>query len=134
MLDGYRGQPGDSSRPPLAALAARHGDTAPMPGQREETAHAAPATAATASANGDGPCAGGTGSTPVSTSSPVKKTRTASARDPNRRSQPRTVATARPDAAAIGRAPFPRALAASAAPITSARSARLSSAKTGSST
>ena len=134
MSEGYQGQPGDSSRPPLAALASRHGGTPPIPGQREDAATAPPATAATASANADGPCAGGTGSTPVSTSSLVKNARTASARDPNRRSQPRTVPDARPAAAAIGRAPFPEAFAASAAPITSTRSARLSSANTGRST
>jgi hypothetical protein len=64
----------------------------------------------------------------------VKKARTASARDPDRRSQPRTVPAALPVAAAIGRTPFPMAFAASAAPITSARSARLSSANAGKST
>jgi hypothetical protein len=134
VLDGYQGQPGDSSRPPLAALASRHGDTLPTPGQREDAATTAPATAATATANADGPCAGGTGSVPVSTSSLVKKTRTASARDPNRRSHPRTVPAARPVAAAIGRTPVPDAFAASASPITSARPARLSSANAGKST
>jgi hypothetical protein len=126
-LKGCRGQPGDNSRPPLAALASRHGVTPPTSGQRESTA-------ATASANADRACAGGTGSTPASTSSPVKKSRTASARDPNRRSQPRTVPAGRPIAAAIGRTPFRRAFAASAAPITSATSAHLSSANAGRST
>jgi hypothetical protein len=134
VLTGYCGQPGASSRPPLAAQASHHGGTSPIPGQRETTATAAPATAATASANPDGASAGGTGSTPTSTSSLVKKTRTSPALEPNRRSQPRTVSTGRPHAAAIGRAPAPAAFAASAAPITSARSARLSSANTGRST
>src|SRR5436309_6593214 len=105
-----------------------------MPGQREAAATAAPATAATASAKTDSAAAGGTGSIPTSTSSPVKNTRTAPAREPNRRSQPRTVSTGRPHAAAIDRAPAPAAFAASAAPITSARSTRLASTNTGKST
>jgi hypothetical protein len=59
-----------------------------MPGQRETAATDAPATAATASANPDGACAGGTGSTPTSTSSLMKNARTRPAREPNRRSHP----------------------------------------------
>jgi hypothetical protein len=134
VLINFPGQPGASNRPPLAAHASHHTGTAPIPGQREAAATAAPATAATASANTEAAAAGGTGSTPTSTSSPVKNTRTAPAREPNRRSQPRTVSTGRPHAAAIDRAPAPAAFAASAAPITSARSTRLASMNTGRST
>jgi hypothetical protein len=66
--------------------------------------------------------------------STVNTTRTASARSANRRSQPRTVSTGRPSHAAIARTPVPLAFAASAAPITSTRSARRARANTGSNT
>jgi hypothetical protein len=134
VLINFSGQPGASNRPPLAAQASHHNGTSPMPGQREAAATDAPATAATASANPEGADAGGTGSTPTATSNPVKKARTCPARELNRRSHPRTVSTGRPHTAAIDRAPAPAAFAASAAPITSARSTRLSSTNTGRST
>lgn len=134
VLISSRGQPGASSRPRLAAHASHHNGTPPIPGHHEATATAAPATAATASAKVDGACAGGTGSTPAPTSSLMKNARTSPARAPNRRSQPRTVSAGRPHAAAIGRAPAPAAFATSAAPITSARSTRRSSANAGRST
>jgi para-nitrobenzyl esterase len=53
----------------------------------------------------------------------VNNTRTSSARAPNRRSQPRTVAAGRPNPAAIGRWPSPAALANNAEPITDTASA-----------
>ena len=64
----------------------------------------------------------------------MNATRTASARSPKRRTQPRTVSTGRPSAAATVRAPAPAAFAASAAPITVTTSARRNSANTGSRT
>jgi hypothetical protein len=134
VLPAGRGQAGHSSLPPEAAEAACHGGTVPTAGHRAATAATAPAIAATASAAADPAAAGTTGSTPTSTSSTVKNTRTCSALPANRRRQPRTVSTGRPSLAAIARTPEPRALAASAAPITSARSARRSSTLTGSRT
>src|SRR5215470_7556604 len=68
----------------------------------------------------DAASAGITGSGPAAASNTVKNTRTTSARPENRRCQPRTVSGGRPAAAAICRNDAPRALAASAAPITHA--------------
>ena len=64
----------------------------------------------------------------------MKNDRTRPARAANRRHQPRTVPAGRPTIAATARTPEPRALATSAAPITSARSARRNSTLTGSRT
>lgn len=134
MLIGDQGQVGDSNRPRLAADAACQGDTLPTSGQRETAACQAPTIAETAAANDVAASAGGTGSTPVSTRSRVKYTRTYSALRSNRRSQPLTVSAGRPSRAAIDLAPAPDAFHASAAPITSAKSTRLTSANTGRST
>ncbi|EMF56394.1 hypothetical protein SBD_2145 [Streptomyces bottropensis ATCC 25435] len=134
MLIGDQGQLGDSNWPRLAAEASCHGDTSPTSAQRETAAFHAPTTAATASANRLADAAGGMGSGPVSTSSTVKYTRTCSACCSNRRSQPRTVSTGRPNRAAIVLAPEPAAFATSAVPITSAKSTRLTSTNTGRST
>jgi hypothetical protein len=134
MLIDDHGQDGASNLPPVAAEAANQGDTAPSTGHRNATATAAPTTAATASANSDPAAAGSTGSGPQSTSRTVNATRTDTARAANRRSQPRTVSTGRPNIAAIARHPAPAALAANAAPITSTRSARRANATTGNST
>ena len=95
------GQPGASSRPPLAADAAAHTGTMPTRGQRCATAAAAPAIADTAAATGPHAAAGITGSGLVRTSSTVKNARTASARAANRRSHPRTVDAGRTSPAAI---------------------------------
>lgn len=105
-----------------------------MRGHLDVIGHQAPATAATASANGVRSVPGGAGSTPASTSNTVKYRRTASARAANRRSHPRTVSTGRPSSPAITRTPTPDAFAARAAPVTSVVSARLTSANTGRST
>jgi hypothetical protein len=128
------GQPGVSSRPPDAADAIRHGDNPTTTGHLEAVPAAAASTAATASRNGEPAAAAGTGSTPTPTSNTVKNPRTASAREANARSHPRTVAPGRPSRAAIGRHPDPAAFAASAAPITSTASARRTSTDTGSNT
>jgi hypothetical protein len=133
LIDDH-GQDGASNLPPLTAHAASHGDTAPRTGHRDATETAAPTIATTASANGDPDAAGTTGSGPVSTSSTVNTTRTASDRPAKRRSQPRTVSTGRRSRAAITANGVPAALAANAAPITSARSARRHSATTGNNT
>jgi len=134
VLIGDHGHDGASNLPPDTADAASHGDTAPSTGHRSTTALAAPTTAATASANSDPAAAGTTGSGPQSTSRQVNTTRTSSARAENRRNHPRTVSTGRPTLAATARTPIPVAFAASAAPITSTRSARRANATTGSST
>jgi len=119
VLPGDHGQRGPSSIPLLAADAAAQTGIAPRCGHRDATA-AAPAIAATASATGNPASAGITGSGPAAASNTVKNTRTTSARPENRRCQPRTVSGGRPAAAAICRNDAPRALAASAAPITHA--------------
>lgn len=134
MLIDSGGQPGESSRPPEAAHAIRHGDSPTTPGHLEPAPTAIASTDATASANRDPAAAAGTGSIATPTSNTVKNTRTAPALAANRRSHPRTVSPARPSHAAIDRHPAPDALAASAAPITSAASALLASTDTGSST
>lgn len=103
MLIHNQGQHGANNLPPVAAQAADHGDTVPSTGHRAATAAAAPTIAATASANNDPANAGTTGSGPQSTSSTVNATRTDSARAANRRSQPRTVSTDRPNNAATAR-------------------------------
>jgi hypothetical protein len=106
------------------------------PGQprRNSQARAAVASASTASASDDP--AGSTGPREVSS---VNAQREPLARsNPERpraaRSHPRTVPGGRPRRSAIGRCPAPRALATSAAPITSAPSRRRATQHAGSST
>ncbi len=134
MLPSRHGHDGANNRPADAADAHHHGDTSPMRGHRDRADTAAPSTAATASPNTVPAAAGGTGSTPMSTSNTVNQARSASARPANLRNQSRTVSTGRPNRAAIVRAPAPAAFADKAAPITSTRSARRNNTNTGSST
>lgn len=134
MLVVYQVKIGASNLPPVTAEAICHGGTVPRAGHRETIAARQPRIAATASANNDLDSAGTCGSGPVSTSNTVNITRTRSACAANRRSHPRTVSACLPSPAAIVRNPPPVAFAASAAPITSAKSARLDSAATGSNT
>lgn len=134
MLIVYEVTAGASNLPCVTAQAACHGGTMPSTGHRETIAARAPRIAATASANGDPVAAGTCGSGPVSTSSTVNITRSRSAWMLKRRSQPRTVSTCRPSPTAITAIPLPVAFATSAAPITSAKSARLDKAATGSNT
>ena len=127
--------PGASSRPPVTAAASSHGDSASAPRpQRRTTAAAAATIAATASPAGEPPGAGSSGSGSSAHSTPVNADRRASARDANRRSQPRTVEAGRPACSATRRCPSPAAAPASAAPITAAVSARRASTLTGSNT
>ena len=128
------GQPGATSRPPLAADAAAHTGTCPSRGHRAPTAAAAPAIADTAAASTLAAPAGITGSGAVPASSTAKNTRTVPARDANRRSHPRTVSAGRPSSRVILRYPAPDAAASSAAPITAAASARRDRHHAGSST
>lgn len=134
MLIVSGGQPGASSSPPEAADAIRHGDSPTTPGQRDPAATAAPTIDDTASRSAVPDDAGTTGSTPTATINVVKNTRTASARSRNTRSQPRTVSPGLPSRAAAVRHPEPEVDAASAAPITSAASARRASKPAGNST
>lgn len=134
MLIVSTGQEGASSIPPDTAQATSQGDASPTRGHRDATDHQAPTTAPTASANTLRAGPGGAGSTPAPTSTTVKYRRISSALEANLRSHPRTVSTGRPSLSAITRAPAPAAFAARAEPITSARSARLTSANTGRST
>ena len=137
-----------SSRPDVTAAATSHGDTVntsmsvPMgipvstsgTGHRRVTAPAAATIAATASATADPAGAGNTGSASTAHNNAVNASRNGPARIRNRRSQPRTVASDRPNHAAIRRCPEPCAARTSAAPITATVSARLTSKLTGSST
>jgi len=127
------GHPGASNRPPDTDTTTSHGATAPSP-NRAPTAPAAAVMAVIASAQTDPAGSGITGSGSNAASQPVNTARTASARPANRRNQPRTVSTGRPNAAAIRRYPLPPALATSAAPITTAASARRNNATTGNNT
>jgi len=127
------GQPGASNRPPDAAQTTCHTVTL-VTANWALTAAAAAVIAARASAHTDPAGSGDTGSQATSHNSRVNQPRTASIREPNRVSQPRTVPNGRSSQAAIGRAPNPAALAASAAPITATASARRASTPTGSST
>jgi hypothetical protein len=133
VLIDSAGQPGASNRPALTALANRQPDTTRTPNRRAAAAAAAP-IASTASPNRVDAAAGNEASTATVTASAVNAARTASARERIRRSQPRTVDTARPNRSAIRRWPNPAALSASAEPITSTASARRTSASTGNST
>jgi len=127
------GQPGASSRPFEIAAAAAQTATSPAP-NRVPNAHAAAVTTAIASAHADPAGPGNTGSAASARHQPVNTTRTASTRPANRRNQPRTVSAGRSSSAAIRRYPTPVALAASAAPITTATSARRTSTNTGNNT
>ena len=127
-----RQQPAGAHRRPATTATPR-----PPPGPpRAAAAAAAAATAATASANrrpGRAPAA--PDQPPPRTASTVNTDRgPAPPASANRRSQPRTVAAGRPSRRRDRPVPQPGRLAASAAPITAATSARRSSAHTGSST
>jgi hypothetical protein len=133
LLDDH-GQDGANNLPPVAADAASHGDTTPSTGHRAATAPAAPTIAATASPTSDLAGAGITGSGPHSANSTVNTTRTA--RGPlSEPAQPAPYRVHRPPQPHSDRphtGPF--ALATSAAPITSARSARRARPNTGNNT
>lgn len=125
-----------SSRPDVTAAATSHGDTASGFGtlHRRATAPAAARIAATASAITDPAGAGNTGSASTPHNNAVNTSRNGPARIRNRRSQPRTVASDRPNQQAIRRCPTPCAARTSAAPITATVSARRTSKPTGSNT
>lgn len=132
------------SRPDVTAEATSHSDTVNTSvGGPEEaggtlhrrvTAPAAARIAATASATTDPAGAGNTGSASTAHNNAVNASRNGPARIRNRRSQPRTVASDRPNQQAIRRCPTPCAARTSAAPITDTVSARRTSKLTGSST
>jgi hypothetical protein len=127
--------PGHSNRPAVTADASSHGDNTDTAWpQRRATAPAAATIAATASASSEPPGAGSRGSGSSAHASAVNADRSGPAREANRRSQPRTVATGLPSNCAIGRCPRPAAARASAAPITVAASARRASTPAGNST
>jgi len=134
VLIAYQVMAGASNLPRITALAASHGGTVPSTGHREAIAARQPRIAATASANGDPVSAGTCGSGPISTSNTVNITRNRSAWAVNRRSHPRTVSACLPSLTAITAIPVPVAFATSAAPITSAKSARRDKAATGNNT
>ena len=121
-------------KPPDAAAASCHGDTAPTtPSRRWAAAAHAPITS-TASANGLGRAGSGPVTGSSCTSNAVNIARTASALPANARNQPRTVEAGLHSVAAIGRCPAPSAFNRSAAPITSTPSARRSRHDTATST
>lgn len=133
------GQPGASSRPPLAALATRHpggaASSGSAPAKRCRTAAASRPCAASASPNTDP--VGATGGRSIPTPSPalVKNTRTGSTRPAKRRSQPRTVVPGTANPSAIRRHPTPEAaFATNADQMISAEYIRRSRHNTGSST
>jgi len=128
------GQPGANNRPPDTATAVSASDTVDSTNRRPMAAASA-AIAVIASANPLPAASGITGSASTARSHTVNTDRTASARSPNRRSQPRTVSAGRASSAAIWRNPTRRtALATNAATITAAASARRSSAVKGNNT
>lgn len=131
------GHPGDNNRPPLPATATPAAVTAPTgaPGANRDTiaALAAP-TAASTSPRLVPVAAGIDTSTPAVTATPTNQCRTASARRPITRNQPRTVHAGTPTAAPIRRCPTPAALASRAAQITSAEYALRSNNDTGNNT
>lgn len=133
MLIDSAGQPGASSRPDETAPTTCHGVTAPST-NRPRTALKVAVIAVSASAQRVPAGAGITGSGSSARNHRVNTTRTASNRPANRRNQPRTVSTGRPNTAAIDRNPTPRARAVSAAPITASVSARRSNSPTGNNT
>lgn len=135
MLVNTAGDDGDNNPPCVNAAATCHTDNvATTAGHRRPIAVAAACTATTASATGE--AAGPAGTLPGSTrtANAVNAARTGSARETNRRSQPRTVAAGRPSAFAIPRCPPPAALASRPAPITATTSARRANATNGSNT
>lgn len=134
MLIDTGGQEGANNREAETAQAIRQGDTPTIRGQRAPAPTAAAITDATASANTDPAAAAGTGSGATVTSNAVNTARTLSAREANRRNQPRTVAPGRPNRSATRRHPSPDALSTNPAPTTSTASARRTSKDTGSST
>lgn len=135
MLVNSTGGEGASKLPWVNAAAICHADNvATTDPHRPTIAAAAASTAATASANGDPAGPAGAVSERTRTANPVNTMRIGSAREANRRSQPRTVPAGRPNAAAIHRCPRPAALASRPALITAATSARPDSATAGSST
>jgi hypothetical protein len=109
LIDDH-GHLGDSNRPRLVAAASCHGDTSPMPGQRQAAAFQAPTTADTASAKTLTDAAGGIGPGIDQQHGEVH----ANVLSPL--------------------APAPAAFATSADPITSTKSTRLTSTNTGRST
>ncbi len=133
MLIDTGGQPGASNRPPDTVTANSHGDTVDTTNRLAATTAAA-SIAASASAQPLPAGSGITGSGANARNHTVNTPRTASTRPANRRSQPRTVSAERPTSTAIRPHPHPPALAANAAPITTAASARRSNATTGNNT
>lgn len=133
MLINTAGQPGANSRPLEIATASSHPDTMGSTNRRA-AARAAASIAANASAHGLAAGSGITGSGSNARSHTVNTDRTRSTRPANRRSQPRTVSTGLPSAAAIDRYPPPAAFAANADPITTTASARRTSSTTGNNT
>lgn len=126
MLVNTAGPDGDSNLPPVTAPANSHTDTVSTNGHRTTAADAAARTAVAASANADPVASIGGGSGSRSRARTVNPARIRSACAANRRSHPRTVADAIPNAAAMRRCPRPAARPASPAPITAALSARRS--------
>lgn len=133
MLIDIGGQPGAIRQPDDTAAATSHGDTSGIK-NRPAAASAAAQIATIASPHALPAGSGITGSGSSARNHAVNTTRTASIRPANRRSQPRTVSAGRPTSPAIRRYPNPAALAANAVPITTAASARRSSATTGNNT
>jgi hypothetical protein len=125
---------GDSSVAFVTAAATSHGDTVSSRGHLAAVAAAAAATATTASASPDPAGSSGTGSPLTAAAARVNSSLSRPAFPAARRSQPRTVPSGTPSAAATGRCPRPLAAAASAAPITGPSSALRSSSRAGSRT
>ena len=134
---GAGGHPGDSSRPPLHATATDAAVTAPRtePSPNRAAIAALAASTATAASPHPDPVAFGIDtSTPAVTAIDTNQSRTASARPPITRSQPRTVEAEIPNRCPITRCPAPAALATTAAQIRSATYALRSNNVTGSNT
>lgn len=128
---------GASSRPPLTDTATCCGVTAPPnpdAPKRNRIAVVAVATAASASRQAHPDPSGIRTSTPTATATPINQARTASSRDPARRSQPRTVAAGTPRLAPILRCPAPLARVTNAAQISSAAYALRNNTVTGNNT
>lgn len=134
---GAGGHPGDSNRPPLHATATDAAvttpSTGPSPNRAAIAALAAP-TATAASPQADPVAFGIDTSTPARTAIDTNQSRTASARPPITRNQPRTVDTEIPNRCPITRCPAPPALATTAAQIRSAKYALRSNNVTGNNT
>ncbi len=128
------GQPGVNNRPPDTATAVSASDTSDSTNRRPMAAASA-TIAVIASANPLPVASGITGSASTARSHTVNTDRTASARSPKRRSQPRTVSAGQANSAAIRRNPTRRtALATNADTTTAPTSARRSNAVTGNNT